>query len=310
MRKICFTLPTLQENYHSWLCQFYEKLYKNSKNLCKCNNDSTEHFCKLSVFLFLVNNQSFSNSMLDALSPLWTYLAPLDRISLVIYQNIFPISFVVFFFCTYFSVRMYKEVFGFPDGVFHVIGDYFSVFFRVLTAGTMFFSSPWSIRERIRSLHYSPFTFQSMTTIEIIKKSVDVIEQTQCQVTVWQYEMDNIADIEQLKKMILERKEIPSYMRSYVLQASNEAILKSINETKPILFLGLVDNRCAVVGRVRRDDKERIYRAIFSFDNRYVKDMFKSIADVQIETQKKLSSKIPYTIAEVVKELKVTVDGQ
>lgn len=95
-------------------------------------------------------------------------------------------------------------------------------------------------------------------------------------------------------------------MRGYCLRASNEDILKTINETKPILYLGIVDNRCAIVGRVIRDEKEKIYHANFYFDNIYVKDMFKSIADIQIETQKKLTSKIPYTVAEAVKKLKIT----
>lgn len=257
-------------------------------------------------FLFLVNNQALFKSIVDWFAPTLDYFAPLTSIPLIVYQHILPISFIFFFFCTYFSVKLYKEITGFPESIFHVVSDYFSIFYRVGVTGAFVLSSPWSIRERMRGLRYSPFTLQTMTTIEIIKKSVEDIERTQCQVTVWQYELDTIDDVEQLKKMILDRKEIPSYMRGYCLRASSEDILKSVNETKPILFLGLVDKRCAVVGRVKRDEKERMYRAVFSFDNRYVKDMFKSIVDVQIETQKKLSSTIPNTIAEVVQKLNVS----
>jgi hypothetical protein len=145
------------------------------------------------------------------------------------------------------------------------------------------------MREKMHTLEFSPFTFQPMTTTEIIQQSVENIEQTECKVTVWKYEVKTISDVANLKNMISKSQDIPSNIKRFCLDASDEEILATVNESKPVLYLGIIDNRCSIMGRVFYDESSRIYRATFTFDNDYVKDNFKSIAANQIETQKRLS---------------------
>lgn len=142
------------------------------------------------AFVFCINNQPFFESVSELLSPSLTYFAPLSSIFLILYQNIFLVTIITFFFSTYFSTQIYRGISRFPEGLVDVICDYFSIFTRITLLGSIVLSSPWSIREHIRGINYSPFTFQPITTIDIIQKSVENIEQTQCQVTVWQYEVE------------------------------------------------------------------------------------------------------------------------
>ena len=149
---------------------------------------------------------------------------------------------------------------------------------------------------------------QPITTVSIIQQSVKNVEQTECQVTVWQYEVDSIEDVQQLRDLINKNADFHLSYSFISQRATNEKILERINETKPLLYLGIINNRCAIVGTITHSKEERLLKAKFFFDNWRVKDMFKSMVDIQTEEQKKLSSKIPNNLAEVVKSINIS-DG-
>jgi hypothetical protein len=262
------------------------------------------------TIVFLINSQSNLNQASVLFSSILRWSPQLLGMLTVLHQNLILLVVTSFFFSSYFSIQITRVFSPFPGYVFDVITDCFSVFNRLTFLGTLVVSSPWVIRERTSTLVFSPFTFQPMTVKEVMQRSVENIEQTECQVTVWQYEVNNTSDVRDLKRMIFESTDIPSLVRDFCLEASDEEMLKTVNESKPVLYLGTIDKRCSIIGRVIYDAKARIYRATFAFDNHYVRDMFRSIAKIQIETQKKLSSKLPYRMIRLMQNLKVAVEDE
>jgi hypothetical protein len=269
------------------------------------------HFFISYLFVvFLISIQSNLNRASTLFVSALTYFPSINNIFVILLHNLILVIIASAFVSSCFSIEANREVVPFPNYVFDVFYDYFSIFNRLVILGATLISSPWEIRENMSTLTYSPFTFQPTTVTEIIQKAVDNIEQTECQVTVWKHEVKSASDVIDLKNMISETVAMPSNVKSFCLAASDEEILKTINNSRPILYLGIIDKRCSIVGRVIYDKTVRIYRGTFTFDNKYVKNMFKSIADIQIKTQEKLSSKLPDRVNELVKQLKVCDDEQ
>jgi hypothetical protein len=166
---------------------------------------------------------------------------------------------------------------------------------------------PWVVGKRGRTLTYAPFTFPTSLPA-IIQESVLKIENRECNVSKWSYIVSDEGNIDNLKAIIYAQKDIPWIIRILCITADRRFAFKKISESKPILYMGTIGTRCGIVGIVEYDPHEKMFRASFSFDNRYVKEYFKSVAEIEIGEQKKLKGQLHPNISELISKLGVDKD--
>jgi len=209
------------------------------------------------------------------------------------FQNPIPSTALIFLISLYSTSSFLRQGFAtYLDFVLNILIDSFSIAAKVSFLGASLASLPWLIKERSSTLKYEPFTFPISLPL-IIQQSVRNIENKECNVTKWAYLVKDESDIERLKYAILSQKDFPSLAKLICSRADSEVALDSIRKAQPILYLGIIENRCSIIGRIRYDPFEKMFRGSFRFDNQHVRKQFKSIAEMQIVEQKRLKQQLP-----------------
>lgn len=261
-------------------------------------------YVSYSIVVLLVTNQLFLNQVWTHVSSNIPYLPEITVAFLPFFQNPIPSTALVFLLSLYSLISPARRGYiTYSDLVCDVLCDWFSIFSRFLYAALLI-SFPWIIETKNRTLKYEPFTFPTDLTL-IIQKAIKNIENKECNVTKWTYLVKDERDIDTLKYMIYTQEDIPFFVRIMCQQADSRLALKKINESNPILYLGTIDNRCAVIGTIEYDSYEKIFSGVFSFDNLHVKKYFKSIAEIEINDQKKLKRPLPNNLKDLICKLKL-----
>lgn len=255
------------------------------------------------LIVAFIHYQPFLTQMWINLVSEVEFLSKVNYVLQFFARNIILLTIIAFCFSLfYFPLSLRKAHLTFRNVVFETLCDIFSIFTRCTALGILIISSPWILKMRRRRLTFEPFTFPTSLPL-IFQKSVYNIEHRICNVTKWSYIVKDEDDIAFLKKIIYQQTDIPLLIRWLCLQVNTQDALKSINESKPILYLGIIDNRCAIIGRITYMPDKKIFRAEFTFDNQFVKNEFKSIAEIEINEQKKLKELLPTKLSELISKL-------
>lgn len=270
-------------------------------------------YASYSIMVFLVINQQYFNKIWAQVSPVFPYsheitiaihtflVSPILAVTLLFLLSLY--SHVVIS-CVREGYARYSEVF------WDVVYDSFSIYTRLFSIlGVLLLGLPSYIKRKRSSLEYEPFTFP-MSLPLIIQKSVWDIENVDCNVTKWSYIIENEKDIETLKMMIYEQEEIPSFIRYIALRADPRRALNVISKVKPVIYLGIINKRCSVLARINYDPNEKMFRGTILFDNRHVKDYFKSIAEIEIAEQKKLKQQLPTSLIDAISKLRLDNENE
>lgn len=250
-------------------------------------------------------NQHLLNQVWTNIYPHIPYFSEITSVLQPFFQNPIPSTALVFLISLFSNISIFPARRGYTTYsaiIVDVAYDSFSIFNRMLVFTTYVANLPGQIERRSKALHYEPFTFPTSLPL-IIQKSIRNIENKECNVTQWSYLVNDVKDIEALKNIIYMQKDIPIIVRTMCRGADARTALKVISESRPILYLGTIDNRCAVVGRIEWDSYKKLFRGQFFFDNQHVRNEFKSIAEVEISEQKKLKQQIPSNLIDLIKKL-------
>lgn len=261
-------------------------------------------YLSYSVMVFFVINKSFFMHLGTIVSSNVPYLETINFALQPLIQNLPLLAALVFILSLYALISMIRGLHISRLGA--IIETASNVFFflrQILLPATFLISSPWTIQKRNRTLYFKPFTFPTQLPL-IIQTSIRNIENKDCNVTKWSYLVKDEEDINILKRVISEQKDIPGLIKTLCQATNVQDALKSIDEIRPTLFLGTIDNRCAVAGRIEYDPEKKIFIAGFSFDNQYVKDAFRSIAEIQIQEQKKLKGELLSKLIDLIGNLR------
>jgi hypothetical protein len=232
-----------------------------------------------------------------------------NSVLLAFFQNPIPTTALVFLLSLPTVVPIVKSMrLGYPLSAWEIVSDSFSVFTRIMLVAAFLLCLPWIVEKKSRTLNFAPFTFPTSLPA-IIQDSVLRIENKVCNVSKWSYVVDNKGDIEELKEIICAQKDIPWLLRLLCLQADSASALNRIVESKPVLYLGTIDARCGIVGRIQYDSREKMFWGQFCFDNRHAKEYFKSVADIEIGEQKKLRGQLHPSISELIGKFGLNEDG-
>jgi len=266
-------------------------------------------YLSYSTMTFFIEYESFLSQTWFSLSKYIPYSSEMGVVLLPFFQNPILSTFLVFLFSLLTTVPLFRRLhLGYQSCVREIINESFSVFTRVLLVAAFLIGLPWMVGRRGRTLNYAPFTFPTSLPA-IIQESVLKIENKECNVSKWSYIVSNEGDIETLKAIIYAQKDIPWIIRVLCLIADPGFAFKEISKSKPILYMGTIDARCGIVGRIEYDPYEKMFRSQFSFDNRYVKEYFKSVAEIEIGEQKKLKGQLHPNISELIGKLGLDKDG-
>lgn len=264
-------------------------------------------YTSYAMFVFIITNQSYFNHIWTFLAPVVPYSHEITFAGRTFLQNPMVAISLLFLLSLYsHSAISYvrKGIVTYSAIFWDVVLDVFSIFLRLLNAIVLLSIVPFLLKRKGYSLKYEPFTFPTKLPL-VIQKSVWNIERVICNVTEWSRVVSNEKDIEELKMMIAERKEIPSLIRFLALKANPRKILNLVGERNPTLYLGTIDKRCSVLARVEYDQDERMFRAMLVFDNQHVRDEFKSIAEIEIGEQKKIKEQLPTSLKGAMRQLGV-----
>lgn len=258
-----------------------------------------------SVMVFLIYNQNYLRQVYFHVAP---YIPGLSQFAGFFVHNLIFLIAVVFLLSLYSdpvlqTVR--KPYMGFSKAMSarNYSINLVSVSSRVLSLVSIAISMPWYIKRREKSLKYAPF-IHSIDLPLIIEKAVYDIKGKRCSTSKWSYVIKDEKDIEILKKTVLQREEIPSLVRFIIERAAPDVTLGIVRIAEPTLFLGTIDEKCAILGRMEYNPDERIHEIKFFFDNRHLKSRFKSIVDTEIKEQERLKERLPTDLKEIISKLK------
>jgi len=264
-------------------------------------------YLSYSVMVFLTTNKAYFNQIRAYVSSLVPVSSELALFFQLFLENPIFLIALLFLLSLYsnFFVSYVRQGYSTYSRVFwDFTCDLVSVYMRVILLGACALGLPWYIRKKINSLTYKPFTFPVNLPL-LIQKSVWNIEGKNCKVTRWSYVLEHENDIEILKQMIYLQEDIPYIIRAFSLGAEPRRAVNLIKAAEPTLYLGTMNKRCVILGRVEYVPLERLFRAEFFFDNRYIREEFKSIAEIEIDEQKKLKPRLPKHLVDVISKLKM-----
>jgi len=271
-------------------------------------------YVSYSIVVFIIINQPFFNqiwahifSSIPYLSQTTVALLPFLR---PFFHNRIPSTGLIFLFSLYFTTSIVRRGYATYSGIiWDILYDSFSIFNRILFVVATLSTLPWDIERRSKALKYEPFTFPTSLPL-VIQQSVRNIENIECNVTKWSYLVEHEKDIEILKYVISVQKAIPMVIKFFCMRADSSVALKRIRESKPILYLGTIGDRCAIMGRIEYDSYRKIFRGKFFFDNRYIRNEFKSIAEIEIDEQKKLKRQLHPNLIRLLRKLELREENE
>lgn len=144
-----------------------------------------------------------------------------------------------------------------------------------------------TLRWRRFTLRIIPF-IKTISVSSIIEKSVRNVKGNSCKFLQRTYQVVDDEDIETIKEIIMDQRELPFIMRLSLKSVKPSDVLDVIKVMHPLFYLCVIGNKCAVVGEVRYVPSEKAYVAYFDFDSKYVKEEFESIMNKEIEKQREL----------------------
>jgi hypothetical protein len=262
-------------------------------------------YASYSIMVFLILNGTHLNQIYTQVESLFPNLSSLSSYVDLFLQNSLLSIVLLFILSLYYNpvVSFFRGGYVRYSGItIDVLLDSLSSLSRISNLAMQVVIMPWDIRWRTNSLRYKPFTFPISLPLAI-QKSVFNVEQKSPKVTKWSYLVSDERDIEALKEKIHNQKDIPLIIRFFVRQVNAHEALEHIKKVQPILYLGTVDKRCCILGKVSYDPHEGIYHSQFFFDNSYEKEQFKSIAEIEINEQKKLKPQLPIDLVHIVSSL-------
>jgi hypothetical protein len=259
----------------------------------------TFYFGYLIIVIF-ENNQLFFKQFWNDVSPSIPYLTEANSVLAPFFQNPIPSTVLIFLISLLFTgVIPRRGYMSYSLFAWEIINDSFSLVGRIMYLATSLIELRWYIEKRSKTLEYAPFTFPNSLPL-ILQNSVMNIENRECRVTRWSYMVKGTGDINALKQVIIAQNDIPLLVKFFCANAQPEDALKKITEAKPVLCVGIIDDKCGIVCKIEFDAYERIFRGEFIFDNRHVKEEFESIARIEINKQKELKGQLPPNVMEII----------
>lgn len=183
-----------------------------------------------------------------------------------------------------------------------------SVFLRIFLLACYVIIAPIKLMRRENRLKYTTFGYPMHISLAI-QNAVRGAEGKKCVTSTFSYTPKDGKDIKNLINEFLHLREFPVIIKFFIRMSNPNETQKIIKTIEPVLYLGTIDNRCAVLGNVRYDPYKRTRTAEFFFDNRNVKDEFKRIIDIEINEQRKLKEGLPPNLEEIIAKLESNKNG-
>jgi hypothetical protein len=263
-------------------------------------------YISYSLFVLLIKNSTLLSQISVTIFPHIPYYYEIQPIFLFAIQNLVATTILLFLISLYFYSNLIRQVsLSIGNAAQGLIVDPLSLLSRAVGVGSILLPLPWIISNMQNSSNIVPFTLSSNNLVETIQKAVQNITQKDCNVIKFSYEIENEKDIDSLKYIISKENNVPSLIKIVCLNADPKKALKRICEAQPLLYLGLIDNRCAIMCSIEYDAKRKVYKAFLTFDSVYLKTEFQSIVKNVISEQKTLKRDLPKDIEELIKKLKV-----
>jgi len=160
---------------------------------------------------------------------------------------------------------------------------------------------PALVKELKYVARYRPFVDPQTLPI-IVQRAVQNIEERSCNVSRWEEVVDE-EHIKEHKDMFMKDPRVPWIAKIVVRWASPRDILKNIQESRPLLYLGTVENRCVFLGLIQYDNRAKLRVAKFYFDNTNIRGEFMLIMKEEVKRQRKVESAVAPSLREIMEKI-------
>jgi len=270
-------------------------------------------FLSYSIVTFLVVFGKELQRLVVALSSIFPTTIPLQLADLAIH-NLWVSLGILWISSLYYdainSLLRKGKSFGITkrSAVFLHISSVYDLPSRIILSASKLFLIPVFFAERNRAFMCDPF-IDPLTLPRIVQRTILNIEGKSCDISRWGEDVNSDSDVDKIKELVKKDHRSPFLLKFFVRMSDSKDVFTKIEQTQPITYVGVHEDRCIFLGHVHYNPIERIRQGRFYFDTTYLRNEFLLIYNEEVKKQRQIESKLPSQLEDLIRNLRLDING-